>query len=400
MKKCLMLLIAVLMGWSTPVLADTVIIDGGDVLEGIVENAYFRMNTPYTGLRVARTDIKMILEKEEAPGVYLLRTINNDLFSGEVLEKSIRVALYSGETKELRLDRIRRIEFLYNGETKPVITTLFFMKNGDLFSGRMENEQLRIATGHETHIFDRAEFSRIVFRETDGFVNEALLNDGTTVSGEMIGERVQVTPECVTLIGLCKNLIKKIQFNAEKLVITENLSPGEMRYDSDGDWVPDDLDKCPDTICNVTVDEHGCVRDGDADGDGVLDRDDRCPGTPRGLTVDALGCWMVRLTHFEFDDTRIREKYYGDLDRVADILSANPDIKVEVQGHTDNRGTDAYNLRLSRERAEAVVEYLVNRGVDALRMKASGYGDSEPIDSNRTDEGRERNRRVQIVQKP
>lgn len=401
MKKFLIILaFSVLTGWSGSVLADTLVLDEGKSLEGTVENPNFRIKTPYSGIRVARQDIKMIHQKEDEPGIYVIQTVNNDLLSGQILEGSVRFALYSGGKKEFPLNRVRRVEFIYNGETKPVMTTIYFMRNGDQFSGRMDNESLGIDTGKETHRFERSEFSRIVFGDEDGSVKEVLLDDGTLVSGELMDTRIQVTPECVTRISLCRNLIKKIQFNAEKLVITKIFRSAEADYDKDGDGVADDQDRCPDTVCYATVDEKGCAREGDADGDGVLDRNDRCPGTPRGLQVDPEGCWMIRITHFDFDQADIREKYYKDLDRIADILNTYPEIRAEVQGHTDSRGTDAYNRLLSQKRAEAVIDYLAEKGVDTSRLKAVGYGESKPIASNRNDEGRELNRRVQIVQVP
>jgi len=135
----------------------------------------------------------------------------------------------------------------------------------------------------------------------------------------------------------------------------------------------------------------------DSDGDGVLDCADRCPNTPRGAKVNEQGCWVLSDVLFAFDSAEIRPEFTSELDAVAAVLKANPGLKVEVQGHTDSVGSEAYNKKLSLRRAQAVVNYLVSKGVDPARLKAEGYGSSMPIASNDTPEGRAKNRRVQFV---
>lgn len=134
----------------------------------------------------------------------------------------------------------------------------------------------------------------------------------------------------------------------------------------------------------------------DADGDGVLDVDDQCPGTPRGARVNHLGCWVLTGVHFNFDKWDLRADSFPILDHAVDVLNANPDLHVEVQGHTDSRGSDAYNEKLSERRAKSVMDYFIRQGVDQSRLSWSGYGERRPIDTNKTDEGRAMNRRVEL----
>lgn len=134
----------------------------------------------------------------------------------------------------------------------------------------------------------------------------------------------------------------------------------------------------------------------DSDGDGVNDADDRCPNTPRGANVNSQGCWILGGILFDFDQSNIKSQYYSDVDEVATILANNPSLKVEIQGHTDTVGRDAYNMRLSERRAEAVMGYLVNKGIDSSRLSAVGFGESMPTVSNDTPEGRAQNRRVEL----
>jgi len=164
--------------------------------------------------------------------------------------------------------------------------------------------------------------------------------------------------------------------------------------DSDGDGVPDYRDECPDTPQGVKVDEKGCPLD--SDGDGVPDYRDECPGTPQGAIVDERGCWVIRGALFDFDKYVVKNRYYPDLDHVVEVMTKNPGVKIEIQGHTDNKGTQDYNQILSENRAGAVMSYLTRRGIDRSRMSIKGFSFNKPIATNETDEGRALNRRVEL----
>ena len=167
---------------------------------------------------------------------------------------------------------------------------------------------------------------------------------------------------------------------------------------------PEDKDKWED--------EDGCP-DPDNDKDRILDKDDKCPNEPETYngTDDEDGCpdkGRVVLTdtnieildkvYFEFNKAVIMQKSYKILDAVAKTLDGNPDIKkVEVQGHTDERGNDNYNLRLSDARAKAVVKYLVDKGIDASRLKGQGYGEKVPLDKRSNEAAWAKNRRVEFL---
>ena len=168
--------------------------------------------------------------------------------------------------------------------------------------------------------------------------------------------------------------------------------------DTDGDGVPDYWDECPGTPKGVKVDERGCPPD--TDGDGVPDYKDKCPGTPKGAWVDERGCWVITDPLFDFDKYEIKPKYYSVLDRVVTILKRNASLKIEIQGHTCNMGTVPYNQKLSENRAGAIMNYLVKKGIDAKRLSAVGYGELRPKASNSTEEGRVLNRRVELHPSP
>jgi OOP family OmpA-OmpF porin len=169
--------------------------------------------------------------------------------------------------------------------------------------------------------------------------------------------------------------------------------------DSDGDGVINNADKCPGTPPGVSVDGYGCPQDSDADG--VPDYLDQCPSTPTGATVNEVGCWSLKATMlFDTNSSYIKSGAYPLLDEVVTILAKNPQIKVEVQGYADNTGTAQYNQWLSERRAKRVMDYLLGKGIARERLQAKGYGSTQPVASNATEEGRAQNRRVELKRMP
>lgn len=158
----------------------------------------------------------------------------------------------------------------------------------------------------------------------------------------------------------------------------------------------------------------------DSDGDGVPDYKDKCPGTPLGTKVDADGCPLPEVAkpapepmpapvvapapmkvlagaNFDFDKADIRPEDFAALDKNVATLKEWGDVKVEIGGHTDSVGTESYNNALSLRRAESIRNYLVDKGIAADRLTVRGYGESQPVADNATEEGRLANRRVELV---
>jgi len=145
------------------------------------------------------------------------------------------------------------------------------------------------------------------------------------------------------------------------------------------------------------------VVDPDSDGDGVPDSRDDCPGTRPGTPVDDKGCPRIPSlegVHFEHDKAVLTAAARSILDEAASIIAANPSIRVEIVGHTDSSGSDAYNQALSERRAESARAYLQAAGVSSSRLLASGRGEGSPIADNDTREGRAANRRVELTARP
>ncbi|WP_312352513.1 OmpA family protein [Sphingobacterium siyangense] len=148
----------------------------------------------------------------------------------------------------------------------------------------------------------------------------------------------------------------------------------------------------------------------DADGDGVSDKFDKCPGTPAGTPVDGSGCPIkfpepvannvtsngyYAPIQFEFDSSVLKTSSYSTLDKLAKELRDN-NSSVQLDGYASAEGSEAYNVTLSKDRANSVKQYLVNAGVSSSSITANGYGEKNPVASNATEEGRVQNRRVEI----
>jgi outer membrane protein OmpA-like peptidoglycan-associated protein len=184
--------------------------------------------------------------------------------------------------------------------------------------------------------------------------------------------------------------------------------------DNDQDGIPDVDDLCPMVPEDKDgwEDEDGCP-DPDNDKDRILDKDDRCPNEPETYngTEDTDGCpdrgrvvvtdtaiEILDVVYFEYNKAIIQTRSYSILDAVAATLQGNPSIQlIEIQGHTDERGDDAYNLDLSDRRAKSVEKYLADKGVDAKRLTAHGYGETQPLDRRSNEAAWAKNRRVAFL---
>lgn len=184
-------------------------------------------------------------------------------------------------------------------------------------------------------------------------------------------------------------------------------TPGVSAYrgcpDSDLDGITDQEDQCPSLF---GVKKYGGCPVPDRDKDGINDEEDSCilvpgvsqnHGCPLSITAEAIIDSAARLIFFKTGSYELESVSYKALDRIAIVLQQNPKTTVAIQGYTDNRGTESSNLLLSMNRANAVLQYLVSNGIDMNRLRASGFGQTKPIATNQTEEGRAMNRRVEFV---
>ena len=183
--------------------------------------------------------------------------------------------------------------------------------------------------------------------------------------------------------------------------------------DDDGDGVPNGIDQCPNTPKGATVDAKGCPSDDDKDG--VPNGLDKCPGTAPGLKVDKDGCpievmeketelldtGMIRLQNVNFETNKadILPESFPVLDIVGQVLKSWPELKIEIGGHTDSRGSDAHNQKLSEARANSVKSYLTQKFPELKpeQYTTQGYGESRPLVPNNSELNMAKNRRVEFV---
>jgi len=138
----------------------------------------------------------------------------------------------------------------------------------------------------------------------------------------------------------------------------------------------------------------------DSDGDGVADKIDKCPNTPKGMSVNHYGCPVISTLriNFDFNKYKIRKIYYPQIKKIAKILKANPKLKIEVDGYTDNTGSKKYNLKLSLKRAQAIKNVLVKiYKINPKRIKVKGFGEKYPLVPNNSYTNRALNRRAEII---
>ena len=175
--------------------------------------------------------------------------------------------------------------------------------------------------------------------------------------------------------------------------------------DTDGDGIADNVDACP-KVAGIAANK-GCPWP-DTDGDGVLDKDDKCPteagpasnnGCPEIVPVVAEKqiTDLAKTILFDFNKSSLRSESYAKLLGVVAIMKENSAVKFSIEGHADSYGPAAYNQKLSTDRANVVRKFFITNGIDAGKLTATGYGETRPIDTNATSQGRANNRRVEII---
>ncbi|MED5370819.1 MAG: OmpA family protein [Myxococcota bacterium] len=224
---------------------------------------------------------------------------------------------------------------------------------------------------------------------------------------------VDTMDACPTEPGVAPDGCPLADFDKDGLPDEQDQCPGAAGPrptgcpDADMDGVFDPQDQCPTT---PGLKPHGCP---DTDGDGIVDQVDKCPAQPENFNqyLDTDGCpdappQKVKITgrqivieekiQFETGKAIIRPASYEILDSVVQVMQDYPQITVRIEGHTDSDGSEAANQRLSKDRADAVFEYMVAHGIEASRLHTEGYGETRPIDTNRTPDGKANNRRVEF----
>ena len=373
--------------------ADFVYIKNGDKIIGTIQNPNFSVQTPYGKVSIKNALLKSIEYKDEPISRWTLETINNDRFSGILLNESIQFVEEDGQERALNREQIQRIRREIREPSYAITTTIFTMKNNDRFSGRFLDAALEIRSNYDAGSIQPGEINRIEFTENYQRDTTILLENGDLISGTLKQNKIRLAPDAVSELTLAKSNLKTIQFNAPKMVLKKFSSTGRAEKDSDSDGIPDFADICPDTPNGVTVSQDGCPAQTTVV-KVVKETDQNTVDIEDASQKHLAGNWDKIL--FDFDRFELKSQYYYDLDKIAAMLRQNPDTKIEIQGHTDNVGSAEYNQRLSEKRAGTVKNYLVEKGIEKERLFPKGFGFTISTAPNENETGRALNRRVEI----
>ncbi len=360
-----------------------IILKDGQRLNGKIQDQSIRLENAYGTIELARDVLRRIETQDDGPTVHRVHSVNNDMFIGRLLNDGFNMALNTGEQQFLKTSEMAEAVFDAYGSTCEIDTALFLTKAGGHFSGRLLNERLSINAAYGAASLQPDELNQLEFSDADAFFVKALLEDGSLIQGELSVDSLRVKPDILPEMVICPFHLKAIRFNTKRFVLKE---PKEPRAKAEGESVDESL--------KATM-EASCRRDSDQDG--VLDYHDKCPTTPVCATVDGKGCWMLPVVRFDSNQFNIASGHFNSLDRVVRVLQNNPDVKLLISGHTDNRRDEAYNMALSLRRADAVKNYMSRKGIAKDRLLTEGHGFAEPVASNETAEGRAMNRRAVLA---
>lgn len=361
--------------------ADTVVVNDGDSLVGKFQTPYIGIETPYQNLFFNLAFISEINMESALADQYAVITINNDIFRGKLINPQVETVISSGEHVALPADTVRNIRIDDIGETKELETTVFFINNGDRFSGKLMTTSLAITTGQFPLIVKRENIARIVFTQSGTRSAELYLVDGSRLVGEIQEAFLSVAPDSAPPINICTVNFASIQFNALKY-IKKIISPDN--YTDPDTKTPRYLALFPAVTVDITNSGANC--------------ESRL--SPEVAIDDDFEALKLTTILFDTDKSDIKPEFYQKLNRISEFLKKHPSIVLQIKGHTDIRGTADYNQELSLRRGASVGYFMEKTGVDSGRIQISGYGLTQPVADNQTDEGKSKNRRVDLVLVP
>jgi len=383
MKPIQIFTVLITLMMATFCFADMVTLKSDDVLTCDVISEYIGLQSEYQNLFFKNDFVMSMMIQPDQPDQFLIKTVNNDLFTGTIINDQIEIVLDAGETVLLTPENVQGLYLESSGETYELDTTIFVMYNGDRFSGRLLTDQITLSNEQFTMCLKQADMERIEFREPGSKMADVYLTDGSLMTGELSEDVFGIAPDSIPKINVCVTQFKKIQFNAVKYIkksITldtyTDAETGQLEFANLFSEIPTDI-----------TNEGVACRVGDTAE--VAKEADVADETTEDLKLSNI--------LFDFDQIDIKPEYFELLDKVVDVLVKNPSMKVQIKGHTDIIGTDDYNKALSVKRAQAVAQYFIDAGIIIDRISINGYGFKLPVADNNTEEGKALNRRVEML---
>lgn len=304
----------------------------------------------------------------------------------------------------------------YQFDSPWAVEVAYLMSNPDIINSNQDadSEQFRLdglyhftpagkVTPYAVLGAGRSEISTNAGDTDDTLVNAGLgikyaINTIVSLRSDLRAINYQDTDSTQMAFNVGLNILLGGKHNSKPALAARQVSDG------DKDGVPDNIDSCPGTTSNTTVDKNGCPVVVDSDGDGVANAIDKCPNTDAGAKVTASGCYQtlkeavqVALNvQFANNSDVVVSNSLPQVTALSRFMHQYPLTKVEIKGFTDDRGAASYNQQLSQKRATAIAKILVEQhDIAANRVTAIGYGEAQPIATNATEEGRAKNRRVE-----
>jgi outer membrane protein OmpA-like peptidoglycan-associated protein len=358
--------------------ADIVYIKNGDKLIGKIKNPSFTLKSAYGKIQIEREFLKSLSFENRS-----------------LLDDRIQFIQEDGKHKTISTEKIKRVWLETQGPSYPITTIIFTTKNNDRFSGKFLNSQLKIQTKTLTKPIKPKDINRIEFIDEFQMDTKILLENGDLISGTLQNDPIRVAPDTVTELSIPKSQLKAIQFNAPKMVLKQFGNAARLSKDGDGDGIPDYADLCLHTPKGSAVNQDGCPQKSIMANIIVEKKEGTRTKNENKQPTGPIG--DIEKILFDFDKYELKPQYFSALDHVAERLARDPHLNIEIKGHTDNIGTEAYNQILSQNRAQMVSQYLKRKGIEPRRLFPKGFGFRMNTASNETEAGRALNRRVEIT---
>jgi len=424
MKTIKIIMLLPLLFSATYCFADTVTVKAGDVLTCDIHTKYYGLSTPYQNLFFIDDYIADIMNVPDQSALYTITTINNDFFTGHLINPQIEALMEIGLKADLPADTIKDVHLDNPGETKGKKTTIFVMKNGDRFSGQMITSRLNINTDQEPLAIDGKNMKRIVFITPSTKLAEIYMNDGSIHTGVISEDLLSIKPDSTSPMNINISQFQSIQFNAFKY-IKKTITPAEYNdpelclFKCHSGFL---AECCPSQttavllpgpdghVGEIEVQTEGGLQILSEPGQAVVVKlKNEPPPQPTvfdeqkiramfGKALDAEPPVPKKFVlYFKTDSTNLIPDSKALIPGIIQCIRERNSFDIHVNGYSDRKGTYEYNLALSLKRATYIQELLVKSGIEDKYITTTSTGEGNPLIPTADDVAEPRNRRVEVI---